>query len=360
MKIAKIFFQHFRLFDQQSIKLNDVTLLVGGNGSGKTAVVEGLFLLSHGDSFRAGKIGEMVAFDQELARVAASLVDKYNSTEKETIDKLEVALTRGMVSGTRTRKRLFTINGVSKSQKKFVGQFHSVVFQPEDMRLVEGSPGRRRAFIDEVLKMTEPEYAQSLHTYEQALKRLNRFLEQVREGDQPRSVLKYWEMLLVKHGQTLQTLREDFFEFLRSMNSPFEFDVRYLISEISEKALDTRRDRSIAAGHVLVGPHKDDFEILFAGEHLENRELSIYGSRGQQRLGVLWLKLGELKFLETKKQQKPLMLLDDIFSELDEHSEELVLELVGKYQTVITTANEDTRQFLEKKLKNMTVIEMKN
>ncbi|MFH2118387.1 MAG: DNA replication and repair protein RecF [Candidatus Paceibacterota bacterium] len=360
MKVAKIFFQHFRLFTQQEVNLNDVTLLSGDNGVGKTSIIEGLYLLSHGESFRADKIDEMVAFDQELARVGITLIEEDKTLKKPKKDILEVTLTRGLVQGARTRKRLFSINGVGKSQKNFVGEFQAIVFQPEDMRLVEGSPGRRRSFIDEVLKLTNQEYVYSLHTYEQALKRLNKFLEQVREGEQPRSVLKYWEMLLIKHGEILQTLRADFFEFLRRLDSPFDFNVRYLISEISEKALESRQERAIAAGHVLVGPHKDDFEILFTGEKLDNRELSVYGSRGQQRLGVLWLKFGELKFLEKKREQKPLLLLDDIFSELDEDSENLVLELIDKYQTVITTANENTREFLKKKFKNLTVIELEN
>lgn len=355
MKVSKIFFQHFRLFNQREVSLNTVTLLSGDNGTGKTSVIEGLYLLSRGESFRAQKVDEMIAFEQEVARVGCRLVE---SEEDEKADILEVTLTRGMVQGARTRKRLFSLNGAGKSQKKFVGQFYAVVFQPEDMRLVEGSPARRRRFIDAVLQSSDPQYAQSLHTYEQALKRLNRFLEQVREGEQPLTVLKYWEMLLVKHGQIVQEKRNAFFEFLRAMESPFNFDIRYVFSEISEEALKIRQDRAIAAGHVLVGPHKDDFEVLFAGERLDNRELSLYGSRGQQRLGVLWLKLGELRFIEAVKKQKPLLLLDDIFSELDEKAEELVLELVGQYQTVITTANEDTERVLNEKLKSVSLIPM--
>ena len=357
MTVEKIFLQHFRNFSQREAELNGTTLLFGRNGSGKTSVMEGLYLLSHGESFRAGKIDEMVAFDEELARLGVRLVDNASGADGEA-DRLEITLTRGKVQGKRSPKRLYKINDAGKQRKNFVGQFMAVVFQPEDMRLVEGSPGRRRDFIDSVLRLVDQQYAQSLHTYEQSLKRLNRFLEQVREGEQPRSVLKYWELALVKHGQIVQARREEFFDFLREMSSPFEFDVRYKISLISEKDIDARRDRAIAAGYMLVGPHKDDFEVMFAGEGLENRELSVYGSRGQQRLGVLWLKLGELKFLEAQRDEKPLLLLDDIFSELDEESAKLVLKLIGKYQTVITTADEDTKEFLEQKLKDLSVVEM--
>ena len=209
-----------------------------------------------------------------------------------------------------------------------------------------------------MLKLTEPTYFQSLRTYEQALKRGNKFLELVREGKQPRSVLTYWELLMVKHGQLIQKKRQEFFNFLHATGGPFSFDVRYLLSEISDAAIGSHRDRAIAAGHMLTGPHKDDFSVFFTEENLENRELSAYGSRGQQRLGVLWLKMGELQFLEQKRNQQPLLLLDDIFSELDEHSEGIVLELIGKYQTVLTTANADTKKFLEKKLKNLSIVRM--
>lgn len=355
MTVAKVFFQHFRNLTQQEVLLDNTTLLFGRNGAGKTSVAEGLYLLSHGDSFRAGKIDEMISFNEELSRIGVRLV---NGADDKDVDILEITLTRGMVQGKRARKRLYAINGAGKQRKGFIGQFLVVVFQPEDMRLIEGSPNRRRSFIDDILKLASTEYAQSLHSYEQALKRRNRLLEQVREREQPRSVLQYWELMMIKHGQFLQQSRHEFFNFLREIDSPFEFGVRYNMSEISAEGLEQRRNRAIAAGHTLIGPHKDDFEVMFAGNGLENRELSSYGSRGQQRLGVLWLKLGELKFLEKKKEQLPLLLLDDIFSELDEASEKLVLELVGKYQTLITTANEDTLKLLREKIKDLSVIKM--
>lgn len=355
MKVVKIFLQHFRAFSQLEVALGELTLLVGGNGAGKTSVVEALYLLSHGDSFRAGKIDEMIAFDEPLSRVGARLVDDGDGKAEV----LELTLTRGLVGGARAQKRLYSVNGAAKRKQNFIGQFLAVVFQPEDMRLIEGSPGRRRSFIDSVLSLTSIDYARSLHVYDQALRRYNRLIDQVRDNKQPHSVLTYWEMLMVKHGEALQADRQEFFTFLRKTKAPFSFDVRYRQSPISQSAVDSHRDRAIAAGHALVGPHKDDFEVLFPGEGLENRELSAYGSRGQQRLGVLWLKLGELQFLEEKKGQQPLLLLDDIFSELDKELEGMVLKLVGKYQTVMTTANKDTQQFLEQKLKNLSVVKMK-
>ncbi|MBT4124097.1 MAG: DNA replication/repair protein RecF [Candidatus Pacebacteria bacterium] len=346
--IESILFQDFRIFSQKKFSFSERTLLSGKNGVGKTSIIEGINLLSHGDSFRASVIEEMISFDKELGRVGG----------KVSGDILEVTLTRGILQGKRTLKRHFSLNGAKKRKKNFVGQFFSVVFRPEDMRLIEGSRGRRRSFIDSILSTTDPSYAQSLHMYDQALKRINKFLEFVREGTQPRSVLKYWEMMLVKHGIYLQEKRQLFFSFLRTVDFPFDFNVKYVISEINQEEVDSHRDRAIAAGHFLKGPHKDDFQVLFASDKLKNRDVSAFGSRGQQRLGVLWLKLGELQFVEKAQDQKPLFLLDDIFSELDEEAQNMVLELVGKYQTIITTANEETEEFLKKKVKGLAVISL--
>lgn len=352
MKVTQLNIQYFRAFKEKKLSFGTLTLLVGGNGAGKTSIIEGLYLLSHGESFRAGKIEEMVAFNEPLARVKAVI------TDNQAKDELEVTLTRGLVQGKRTPKRLFAVNGAGKRRQNFIGRFLTVVFQPEDMRLIEGSPQRRRGFVDSVLSLTSVEYVRSLHVYDQALKRYNRLIDQVRDRKQPASVLTYWEMLMVKHGEILQNQRQEFFEFLHHTQAPFSFDIRYQISLISAAAIESHRERAIAAGHALIGPHKDDFAVLFPGEIMENRELSAYGSRGQQRLGVLWLKVGELQFLEQKRGLQPLLLLDDIFSELDQELESMVLKLVDQYQTVMTTANRETEQFLRKKLKNLSVIEM--
>jgi DNA replication and repair protein RecF len=349
MQLVKtLLLQDFRIFSQQQVDLSERTLLSGKNGVGKTSIMEAIYLLSHGDSFRASLIEDMISFEKELGRVGGKVDDSV----------LEITLTRGNIQGKRTLKRHYSLNGAKKRKKDFIGQFFAVSFRPEDMRLIEGSPGRRRAFLDAVLSTTDKNYAHSLHTYEQALKRINKFLELVREGTQPRSVLQYWEMMLVKHGEYLQKKRQAFFSFLRTVSFPFDFNVKYLISEISEDIIAEYRDRAIAAGHLLKGPHKDDFQVLFASDKLKNRNVSAFGSRGQQRLGVLWLKLGELQFVEGVRQQKPVFLLDDIFSELDEEAQKMVLELVDKYQTVITTANEETEEFLKDKVKDLKIVNL--
>jgi len=349
MKLVKgILLQDFRSFTQKAISFAERTLLFGKNGAGKTSIIEAIHLLAHGESFRAKVIEDMIAFDKDISRVGGKIGE----------ETLEIALTRGVIQGKRTPKRHYSLNGTKKRQKDFLGQFFTVTFRPEDMRLIEGSPGRRRAFMDEVLSATDIQYAQSLHMYDQALKRINRFLELVRDGSQPKSVLQYWEMMLIKHGKYLQEKRQAFFSFLRTVEFPFDFNVKYIISSINDDEVSSRREKAIAAGHLLIGPHKDDLQVLFASSHLENRDVAAFGSRGQQRLGVLWLKLGELQFVESYQDQKPVFLLDDIFSELDEAAQNMVLELVPKYQTIITTAHEETVEFLAEKISDLKIVNM--
>jgi len=349
MKLVKgILLQDFRSFTQKAISFAERTLLFGKNGAGKTSIIEAIHLLAHGESFRAKVIEEMIAFDKDISRVGGKIGE----------ETLEIALTRGVIQGKRTPKRHYSLNGTKKRQKDVLGQFFTVTFRPEDMRLIEGSPGRRRAFMDEVLSATDIQYAQSLHMYDQALKRINRFLELVRDGSQPKSVLQYWEMMLIKHGKYLQEKRQAFFSFLRTVEFPFDFNVKYIISSINDDEASSRREKAIAAGHLLIGPHKDDLQVLFASSHLENRDVAAFGSRGQQRLGVLWLKLGELQFVESYQDQKPVFLLDDIFSELDEAAQNMVLELVPKYQTIITTAHEETVEFLAEKISDLKIVNM--
>lgn len=317
---------------------------MGPNAIGKTSVIEALALASTGDSFRAGKIEEMIAFEQELGRVTVTIEDEDESGGGVSADSstLEVLLTRGEVQGRKTQRRLFSINGARKQKRKFVGQFHSVVFRPEDLRLVEGSPGRRRTFLDTPLSTLFPTYASSLKTYEQTLKRRNKLLQQIREGETSATTLSYWNMSLIKHGEAVQERRRQFVGSFDGVQFPVAFSLEYQPSIISQERIDHYQSREIAAGHTLVGPHKDDFEVrlLLGGER---RSIAEYGSRGQQRLAVLWLKMCELEYVASEVGERPVLLLDDILSELDETSQSYVLDMLKQGQSIVTSADKETK-----------------
>ncbi len=338
MKIKGVSLQNIRKISSLTLALSQqTTIILGPNASGKTTIVEALALIATGESFRAGKIEEMISFDEELGRVKVVVTDLADS--ESGTDEIEAVLTRGEVQGKKTAKRLFSVNNIRRRQKDAVGKFYCVVFRPEDMRLVEGSPGRRRSFLDTPLATLHPEYARAAAEYEKVLRRRNKLLTQIRDGEQPKTTLEYWNLSLLKHGQVMQQYRRDLLQEFRQVEFPVNFLIEYQPSVISPTRIDTYLNREIAAGHTLIGPHKDDFYITLSLEG-EYRDIAIYGSRGQQRLAVLWLKFCELQYAATVLNDKPLLLLDDILSELDEDSKKLALAAVRDYQSLVTTIDQ--------------------
>jgi DNA replication and repair protein RecF len=360
MFIKAIALQNFRNFTMKDFKFEKTNLFFAANGAGKTSVIEAINLLATGNSFRAGKVEEMIRLEAELGRVQGMvhLSENAHLEGNEEQVKLEVMLTRGMVQGKRSQYRLFSVNDVRKTRKTFLQSFTTVVFRPEDLRLVEGSPSRRRSFLDNALEMVDREYALALAKYEQTLRRRNKLLQKVRDGEQSREVLTFWNLNLLKSGELLQQKRSNLIDFIREVVFPFELNIEYQPSLISEKRQAEYLDREIIVGHSLIGPHKDDFLLKFSQEEkgIEDLSLLAYGSRGQQRLGVLWLKVAELQFLKDKIGYQPVLLLDDILSELDEKSKNMVLSLLADYQTILTTADGDVMAELKQEIEDLNLI----
>lgn len=387
--LAGIALQNFRLHKNYFLPFTEkTTVIIGENAIGKTSIIEAVNLLATGNSFRAGKIEEMIEFESDLARVKGKIVDgaitknkneqavvKSDNLSVNNVDEVEVILTRGLVNGKRTQHRLFSVNGVRRRKKDAVGKFYTVVFRPEDMRMIEGSPSRRRTFLDTALSLLHLEYEVALKNYEQTLKRRNKLLQQIQEHKQPKTVLQYWDLHLVKYGIILQDYRQKFLQSFATVKFPVDFSIEYDPSLISQERIDQYRDREILAGHTLIGPHKDDFIVYLNSWRNTNKKkqklrLDIYGSRGQQRLGVLWLKFCELEYLQkfvnghestqadsqnSSSQDNVanlVLLLDDILSELDDESKSLALSVLQKYQSIVTTTEpevlEDIRNATDK------------
>jgi DNA replication and repair protein RecF len=348
-------FQNFRNYSQRTFLFpNKVTAILGENAKGKTSIIEAISLLSTGESFRAERVEEMIRVNEELGRVKGKV-----DVSGEKIE-LEVIITRGVVNGKSTQSRLYSVAGVKRQKRNFVGKFFTVVFRPEDMRLVEGSPSRRRQFIDTVLSVVDPEYAVALKTYEESLKKRNRLLQSIQEGTMPRSVLLFWTQAVIKHGSHLQEKRRNFFGSFTSVRFPMPFQVEYLPSVISDERMAEYADREVIVGHMLIGPHKDDFSVHFLDPALGAvpKPVATYGSRGQQRLAVLWLKMAELEFLENQTQQSPLLLLDDILSELDEKHRHDVILLLQDKQAIITTTEKKVVSEIQAQLPAVDVLEL--
>lgn len=344
MVLQNLLLQNFRSYKKNEFTFSPaITLIVGPNAVGKTNILEAVFLLSHGKSFRADKETDMLSWESEVGRAKAKL---------DALE-LEVVLTSGQVMGEATPVKKFLINGVNKRQIDFIGNLKTVLFWPQDLELITDSPSLRRRYLDFVLSQVDREYRRSLLAYEKGLRQRNKLLLQIRDGMAARSQLLFWDHVLLKNGNYLTRMRQDLIDFINTEANPFaDFKIKYDLSQISEARLVQYEKEEVAAGVTLVGPHRDD--LVF---YENKRDLSSFGSRGEQRLAVLWLKLAEIDFIEKVSQIRPLLLLDDIFSELDHQHREEVVKLIAKQQTLITTTD---RHFLPQALlRSAEMVELK-
>ncbi|MEK7119101.1 MAG: DNA replication and repair protein RecF, partial [Patescibacteria group bacterium] len=295
-----------------------------------------------GKSFRADQDRETITWSKELSAVSCQLSDGNEET------KLELFLTQGEVQGQKAPIKKYLVNGVPRRQIDFVGNLRAVLFWPEHLELVTDSPSLRRRYLDSVLVQVDREYRRNLMSYERGLRQRNRLLDLINEGKAERPQLLFWDQLLIKAGGYITDKRGEYIDFVNSYQlSAISYQIQYDKSVISESRLEQYKDEEVGAKATLVGPHRDDFTIF-----KDERELSKYGSRGEQRLAVLWLKLAELSYVEKEAGDRPVLLLDDIFSELDEKYRHLVLDVIGKQQTIITSA-EDNMVDLVRRAKGM-------
>jgi len=338
--IGKIILQKFRNLKEKSFEFSPkTTVIVGPNASGKTNILESLFLLSTGKSFHARLEEEMINYNVDISRIKGRI-----STNVD----LECILTRGEVEVgdskiEKTPRKRLLVNGIPRRLIDFAGNFKVVLFGPWDMNMVVGEPSLRRRFLDTVLSQVDREYRRASLSYEKGLRQRNRLLFRIREEDLSRNQLLFWDKLLIKNGDYISNKRGEFIEFCNSQKGLDDqnFSLTYDKSAISESRLAQYSEEEVASATTLVGPHRDDFVFKF-----KEKDLARYGSRGEQRMGVLWIKLAELTFIELKSGDlpaqvgKPTLLLDDIFSELDHQHRNIVMNVVGKQQTIITTADE--------------------
>jgi DNA replication and repair protein RecF len=354
MILTKLTLLNFRNYKKQVFQFTpDITLIVGANAIGKTNIVEAIYLLATAKSFHAQTESEMLAWEAQIGRVKADIGDA----------KLEVVVTNGELAGQKTPIKKYYVNGVSRRIIDFMGNLRAVLFWPEDLELVIGSPSLRRRFLDRVLAQTDREYRRNLFSYERGLRQRNRLLDMINEGKAGRNQLLFWNQLLIKAGNYITESREKLIEFINKSKSFDQspqsdndlYKLEYDRSVISEARLDQYKDEEVAAKVTLVGPHRDDFIInklksdkRQATGNNDYLSLNSYGSRGEQRLGVLWLKLAELTYVTQKTGDRPILLLDDVFSELDDEHRAQVLKLIKNQQTIITSAENDVLEILEK------------
>lgn len=338
MYLNSLTLQDFRNYTQKKFEFDPkLTLIVGPNTSGKTNLLEAVFLLATGKSFHAQKESQMIKHQQDLARVKGTV-----ATAEEEV-KLEVILTTGQVQGQTTPGKKLQVNGVSRRLRDFTGNFYASLFGPWDIELITGSPSSRRRYLDFILIQTDREYYRALISYEKGIRQRNKLLEKIKDQMASRRELHFWDKLVIKNGNIITQARQNLIDFVNDFiagqpHQLADFKLNYDYSAISEARLAQYEKEEVAAAATLVGPHRDDFiaQVVKTGK---SRDLASFGSRGEQRLAMLTLKLAEAAFIEETTGDLPVLLLDDIFSELDHSHRHLVIQQVAKQQTLLTTAD---------------------
>jgi DNA replication and repair protein RecF len=323
-------------------------LVVGPNAAGKTSLLEAIVLLSWGRSHRTSTDAELIRWGADVARVEGR-------AGPETI---EVALSRSGIGGSGARKRI-RVNGVARRAPALVGLLRTVLFAPEEMLLVVGSPGLRRAAIDQLAAQRGPAYLRDLATYSRTLQQRNSLLRAIREEQADRSELRFWDGTFLDAGSAIVEARlrllDDVALPLARAHAEIAPDeaatsrlaIRYatnapaLPGESPRDALARRlqetAEKEVWNGSTLIGPHRDD--LVF---ELNGRDLSGFASRGQQRTAILAFKLAELDLLTEQDGRPPLLLLDDVFSELDpDRRAHLVRRIAELPQAFVTTTTLD-------------------
>ncbi|MBI3443310.1 DNA replication and repair protein RecF [Candidatus Woesebacteria bacterium] len=340
MEILNLTLSNFRNFSGLKVIFDrHLTVITGPNGSGKSNILEATALLSGVKSSRVETDLDLVKFGKGEAKVEASINYQLSSIlaiNFQVVDELHV-------------KKAYFIDSIKKRLVDFVDVFSVVEFTPLDLDLVVGSPSLRRHHLDVLLSALDRDYWRAISAYNKVVVRRNRVLLRILEHQSKPSELDFWDERLLEHGSVVAQKRQEFFEFLNFVEPAFSkvsketqkwlSGLKWVLAQslLSEEKLRRNRERDIAAGMTLSGPHRDDFQFVFGDKNLE-----FFGSRGEQRMAVLALKLAELEFFAVKRGERPVLALDDIFSELDWEHREAVLSIVGKQQTIITAAERES------------------
>jgi DNA replication and repair protein RecF len=322
---------NFRSYPSQTFSFSPLTIFVGKNTMGKTNVLEAIHMLSSGKSFRAEKDVDMIKLGQGFATIDAQLQD----------DSHTVKISTQLINNTTIFHKRYLLNGVGKRHSDFADFFCSTIFSPQDLELISESPNHRRRYIDTILSMAFPLYRRALSTYTKGLRQRNKLLGLIREGKHRYSPdeFTYWNTLLIEQAALITEYRQNLVSFINeSEKKVYDLSITYDTSEFTESRLTKYKDAERAAGVTLIGPQRDDFLIMFPDKTRLIRE---FASRGEQRMTVLQLKLLEIFYLKEKTDQIPLLLLDDIFSELDAQNIAHIARLLPSQQTIITTTELD-------------------
>ncbi len=342
MKVNALEFVNYRnLSDNRIEPAEKVNVIYGLNAQGKTNLLEAVWLFSGGHSFRGSKDSEFINFSKNNARLFMSFFAGNRDQKAEII-----------YQGS---KKEVIINGVKKSSAAFLSQhFSSVVFSPEHLTLIKNGPSLRRKFIDGSICQQDLRYAVRLNKYNQTLQQRNALLKEIPKHKELKDTLEIWDEVLIELGTEIILKRLEFLENLKISAKELhkgissgkeDLDIKYISSAIKNeenlskcdiecllrKEFKRLRREDIYLGVTNAGPHRDDLEFF-----INSKSARRFGSQGQQRSIVLSLKLSEARLMKEAFEEPPVVLLDDVMSELDQKRQDFLLENTEENQVFIT------------------------
>ncbi len=354
MQVQEISLNNFRNYKNLQVLFNPTTnIIIGKNAQGKTNIIESIYYAATGKSHRSNYDNDLIKWEENYFSISLTAVRRTGKVKIEIIVRSD-------------GKKIVKVNGqVIKKLSELIGTVNAVLFSPEDIMLVKGSPSVRRRFLDIEISQTSPFYCYSLANYNRTLSQRNNLLKSIREKKEGADLLEIWDQQLVEYGTYIIRKRNEVMEKIKNIARDIhktitegkeELNLLYK-SSINEniflEKLKENRKMEIMKGITMVGPHRDDIVIK-----LGETDLKSYGSQGQHRTAALSMKLSEIEFMKIETGDYPILLLDDVMSELDSGRRKFLMESVkGKIQTFITsTGIEDVFGKLQERSK---IIEVK-
>jgi len=334
MHIKKIKLENFRNYDKEEILLNEKTnIFYGDNAQGKTNVLEAIYVCGLGKSFRTNKDLELIKENKEKAKIEIFFKKK----KREEKIKIEIS-----------NKKNILINEIPiKKLSEIIGKINIILFTPEDIEILRNEPQKRRRFFNIMISQLRPMYVHILSQYNKALEQRNNYLKQIRIENKSKNNLLIWNEQLAEQGIKIYNYRKEFIEkinkkikeiHLKSTNNSEILEIKYKTNiktkeEYLEK-LERNQELDIKKGYTTIGVHRDDFEI-----NINEKDVSIFGSQGQQRSCIVSLKLAEAEVVNDEIEEYPIILLDDFMSELDKKRVQGFIKNIKNNQVIITTTD---------------------
>lgn len=349
MRIKRLKVENFRNLEKLDIEFSDgVNIIYGNNAQGKTNIIEAIYIFSFGKSFRANKDIELLKFDKEYFLSNIEIMKKDRELEMDFgFDKI-------------SNKKMIKVNGViQKKISDIIGKLNVVVFKPEDIKIVTDAPSVRRKYIDYLISSISKGYLENITKYKKVLEERNNLLKEIKiklKGNRvleknDEDFLDVYDKLLSKLNCEIYNERKRVIEKLNNyiygihlkltenyINNE-KLHIKY-VSNVEEDIqkmynnLIKSRLNDINKGYTSFGIHRDDYIIS-----INSLDVSIYGSQGQKKSSIISLKLSELKVIEEVIGEKPVLLLDDYMSELDERRRLKFLDIIEDIQIIITTTH---------------------